>query len=94
MMKNWGVLISESLFFGLTSLGEARQNISHSISFFLIIIDLEVVSREFLSLTDLTKAQAFCIHKSMEVIIVNKNKDLVFVAFQVVLPSLKGFNNS
>ncbi len=59
-----------------------------------MIIDLEVVSRELLGPADLTRAQAFRIHKSTEVIMVSKDKDLVFVAFQVVALSLKGFNNS
>ncbi len=94
MMKNLGVLISESLFLGLASLGEARQGICRSISLSLIIIDSEVVSRELLGPADLTRAQAFRIHESAEVIMVNKNEDLVFAAFQVVAPSLKGFNNS
>ncbi len=93
-MKNLRVLISESLFLGLASLGEARQGISHSISFSLTIIDLKVVSRELLAPADLTRAQAFCIHESTEVIIVSKDEDLIFAALQVVAPSLKGFNNS
>ncbi len=92
-MKNLGVLISESLFFGLASLGEARQSISHSISLSLTIIDLEVVLRELLGPTDLTRAQAFRIHKLTEVIMVSKDNDFVFAAFQVVAPSLKSFNN-
>ncbi len=80
-MKNLGILISESLFFGLASLKEVRQGISRSISFSLTIIDLKVVSREFLDLTDLTRAQTLCIHKLAEVIMVNKDEDLVFAAF-------------
>ncbi len=93
-MKNLGVFISESLFLGLASLGEARQGIRRSISLSLMIIDLEVVSRELLGPADLMRAQAFCIHKSAEVIMVSKDEDLVFVAFQVVVSSLKSFNNS
>lgn len=42
---------------------------------------------------DLTKTQKFHIHESMEVVMVSKNKELVFAAFQVVALSLKGFNN-
>ncbi len=80
-MKNLSVLISERFFLGLASLGEARQSISRSISFSLTIIDSEVVSRELLGLADLTRAQAFRIHESMEVIMVSKNEDLVFAAF-------------
>ncbi len=93
-MENLGVLISESLFFDLASLGEARQGISRSIYLSLTIIDLEVVSRELLGLADLMRAQAFRIHKLMEVIMVSKDEDLIFAALQVVAPSLKGFNDS
>ncbi len=94
MMKNLGVLISESLFLGLASLGEVKQGISRSISLFLTIIDLEGVLRELLGLADLMRAQTFRIHESTEVIMVSKDKDFIFAAFQVVAPSLKGFNNS
>ncbi len=93
-MENLGVLIFENLFLGLASLGETRQGISHSISLFLTIIDSEVVSKELLGPANLTKTQAFCIYKSTEIIIVSKDKDLVFAAFQVGTPSLKGFNDS
>ncbi len=93
-MKNLEILISESFFLGLASLEEVRQGISRSISLFLTIIDLEVVSRELLGPTDLTKAQAFCMHESTEVIMVSKAEDLIFTALQVVVPSLKNFNDS
>ncbi len=53
-----------------------------------------MVSRELLGPADLTKAQAFRIDELTEVIMVSKDEDLVFAAFQVVAPSLKSFNNS
>ncbi len=93
-MKNLSILILKHFFLGLASLGEARQSINRSISFSLTIIDSEVVSRELLGPADLTRAQAFHIHESTEVIIVSKDEDLIFAALQVVAPSLKGFNNS
>lgn len=46
-----------------------------------MIIDLEVVLRKLLGLTDLARAQALYIHILTEVIIVSKNKDLVFAVF-------------
>ncbi len=94
MMKNLSILISEHFFLGLASLGEAKQSISRSISFSLTIIDSKVVSRELLGPANLTRAQAFRIHELTEVIMVSRDEDLVFVAFQVVVPSLKSFNNS
>ncbi len=93
-MKNLGIFISESLFLSLASLGEARQGINQNISLSLTIIDLEVVLRERLGSTDLTRAQTFRIHELTEDTIVSKDEDLVFATFQVVAPSFKGFNNS
>ncbi len=93
-MKILSILISEHFFLDLVFLREVRQNISRSISFSLIIIDSEVVSREFLGPIDLTRTQVFHIHESIEGIMVNKDEDLVFVAFRVVVPSLKCLNNS
>ncbi len=80
-MKNMRILISESFFFSLAFLWETRQSISRSISFFLMIIDLEVVSRELLGPVDLMKAQALRIYELTEVIGVSKDENLVFAAF-------------
>ncbi len=80
-MKNLEVLISDSFFLGLTSLREAKQGISCSISLSLTIVDVKVISRELLGPADLTRAQTLCIHELAEVIIINKDKDLAFAAF-------------
>ncbi len=82
-MKNLEILICESFFLDLAFLKEVRQTISYSISFSLTIIDLEVVLREFLGLVDLIKAQTLYIYELKEVIIVNKDEDLVFATFQL-----------
>lgn len=50
--------------------------------------------RKLLDLADLMRAQAFDIHQSTEIIIVGKDENLIFTAFQVVIPSFQGFNNS
>ena len=81
MIKNLRILISESLFLGWASLREAKESISHNISFSQMIINLKVVLRKLLGSADLTIAQAFCIYESTEVIIVSKNKDLMFANF-------------
>ncbi len=92
-MKNLSILISERFFLSLASLWEARQSICRSISFSLMIIDLEMVSRELLGPADLTRAQIFRIHESTKVVMVSKDEELVFAALQVVAPSLESFNN-
>ena len=93
-MKTLSILILEHFFLNLVSLKEVRQRISHSISFFLTIIDLKMVLRELLGPIDLIRAQVFCIHELTELIMISKDKNLVFAAFHVMTSSLKGFNNS
>ncbi len=80
-MKNLGVFSLENFFLGLASREKAKQSISRSICFFLIIIDWEMVSEWFLGLADLSEAQTICIHELTEVIIVGKKKQCVFAAF-------------
>ena len=58
-----------------------RKNINNSISFFLIIINSKVVTKEVLDPTDLVEAQKLYIYKLINIIIVYKNKKLVFVIF-------------
>ncbi len=80
-MENLRVLIFESHFLGLAPLKEAKYGISRSISLSLTIINLKVVSREFLGPADLARAQTLCIHELTEVFVVSKDEDLVFAAF-------------
>ena len=92
-MKNLEILICENSFFSLASLREARHSISRNIYFFIIKIDLKVISRELLSLANLTRSHILDIYKLTMIIIINKDKDLIFIAFQVVALSFKGFKN-
>ena len=52
-----------------------------------------MVLKELLGLIDLLAAQTLCIYKTMKVIVICKDKNLMLVAFQVVVPSLEYFNN-
>lgn len=80
-MKNLVVLIFESFFFDLASLREAKQSISHNISFSPTIINSKIVLQELLSLADLIKTQVFYIHELIKIIIVIQDKKLIFVVF-------------
>ena len=53
-----------------------------------------MVLRELLGLIDLLGAQTLYIHKTMEFILVCKDKNLILIAFQVVAPYFEGFDNS
>lgn len=60
----------------------------------MIIVDFEVILREFLGLANLPKIKVFSIYELSEVVVISGDKNLIFAALQVVMPSLKGFNNS
>lgn len=93
MVKNLRIPIFKSFFLSLAFLGKARQYISSPISFSLMIIYLEMVLREFFYPVDLTKTETFCIYELVKVIIVSKDKDLVFAAIQIVAPSFESLND-
>ena len=80
-MKNLSVLGSKLFFLIQAFLKEMRECICNSICFTLTIIDLKMVIRELLGSAKLTRAQTFCIHELLEVIIVSENKDFMFAAF-------------
>lgn len=52
-----------------------------------------MVVEQFLCPPNLTKTRTFYIHKPIKVIMIGENKDLVFIAFKVILSSLQSFNN-
>lgn len=58
-----------------------------------MIIDFEMVLKELLRPSNLFGAQAFHIYELKKVIVIFQNQNFVFVAFEVVPPSLEGFNN-
>ena len=92
-MEDYFVFGTEGLFFLSIPLRILKQSIGNSICLALTVIDLEVVMRKFLSLADLSETQTFCIHKSTKVVVVNKDKDLMFVIFWIVLLGFKCLNN-
>ena len=53
-----------------------------------------MILKKLLGPADLTRAQVLHIYKLTEVIIVNKEENLILAVFQLVIPSLKDFNNS
>ena len=80
-MQDLGVFGSkDSFFFGIL-LRVLQKSICSSIGFTLLIIDAKVVARELLGPTDLSGAQAFCIHEATEVVVVYEDKNLVFAIF-------------
>ena len=76
-IKDFNVFGLEGFFLFSTLLRVSRQDISNSISLALIIIDLEVVTREFLSLTNLFEAQTLCVYELSEIVIVGKHENFM-----------------
>ncbi len=93
-MQNLEVFFSNSLFLGLASLKEAWQGVCSRICFFLAIIDVKMVPKELLGPANLSRVWTLGIYKLLKVVVVDEDKNLIFAAFEVVAPSLKGFNNS
>ena len=83
-----------TLFLFCTSLRVLRQGISSSISLSLMIVDLEVVTREFLSLANLSGAQTLCVYELVEIVVVGNYKYLMTEILYVVSPGLESLNNS
>lgn len=69
IVQDFHILGFESLFFLKTPLKESRKSVSCFIGLILIIVDFEIVSREFLSPLDLSGAQALYIHELSKVVI-------------------------
>lgn len=93
-MENLRLLSLENLFFDLPPLRKLKQNINSSISLFLIVINLNRIPRDFLDIINLLKTQTFGIHKLAKVIVINEDKNLVFIIFKILVSILKDLNNS
>ena len=80
-MQDFDVLGAEGFFLLCTPLRVLRQGISSSVSFALMIVDLEVVAREFLGPADLSGAQTLRLHEPTEVVVVGEYKHLMLRPF-------------
>ena len=80
-MQNLDVLRLEGLFVLSNPLRVLKQGIGSFVSLVLIIIDLEMVTRKFLSLADLSGAQNFRVHELSKVDMVGKHEDFMSRAF-------------
>ena len=85
---------SKLLLLILASLEKPRQSICNRICLTLAIVNLEIVSKELFGPLDLSGAQAFCIHKTTEIIIIYKYENLMLATFQIVTPPFEGLDNS
>lgn len=68
-MKNLRVFNLNGFFLSLVSLNKVEKVVNCSISFFLTIINLKIISRKLLSLSNLFRAQVFDINKMVKIIV-------------------------
>ena len=80
-MQDFDVLGAEGFFLFCTLLTVLRQDISSFISLALMIVNSEVVAREFLGSADLSKAQTLCFHEPTELVVVDEYKHLMLKPF-------------
>ena len=80
-MHDLCILNLESLFFLNILLKVLEQGINSSIIIVLSGIDPEVIPRQLLCQTDLSKAQAFCIHEVLNIVLVCKHENFMLAVF-------------
>lgn len=80
-------------FFLAIPLKVSRKDSSNFISLALLIINLEIISRKFVSQIYLFRVQIFCIYEMVQVVIVHKNENSIFIIFQIMALGLKNFNS-
>ena len=76
-MQDFDIFGAEGFFFLCTLLKVSRQGISSSVSLFLTIIDLEMVTKEFLGLANLPRDQTLYVYEPAEVVVVGKYEDFM-----------------
>ena len=52
------------------------------------------MSKKVIGLTNLFEAKIFCIYKKTKNIIIYKNKNFIFIIFDIITLNLKYFNNA
>lgn len=80
-MQNPSIFSFQFVFFDLTFLEKTKQSIYNFISLVLRKINLIIVIKELLDSLNLFEAQTFCIDELIEVVIVYKYQNFVFVTF-------------
>lgn len=86
-------IFSLKLFFFIFVFFKKKKNIFSLVGFTLIIINPKIIPREFLATTNLFYAQILCIYKMRNIVIVNREKNLILAVFKIVTSSFESFNH-
>ncbi len=92
-MQDFGILSLEGCYFFNILLKVLWLGINSTISFVLTIINLKVVSWQFLSSIHLFRAHVFCIYKMLEVVVISKYKNFMLENFNIVFLRFKSLND-
>ena len=76
-MQNFDIFCSNGFFLFNTPLRISKQDINSFVSLALTIINMEVVTREYLNLTDLSGAQTLCVYELLEVVMISMYEDFM-----------------
>lgn len=71
-----------------------RKNIYSFFNLVLIIVNLKIILKEFLSSITLFKTPIFYIYKITNFVIIYKEKTFLFTIFWIIKPDFNYFNNS
>lgn len=66
-----------------------RKSVYSPINLVLLVINLKMILKKLIRLANLSKAQALYIYKVMGIVVICKNKNLIFTNFYLVLPGFK-----
>ena len=80
VVQDFYVLSSKNPFLVSTPMRVLRQSVSSSICFVLAVVNLEVVTKKFLSPANLSRAQTLHVYKLLEFVMVDKHKDFILRA--------------
>ena len=76
-MEDFDIFGMKGLFFFNTPLRVLKQGIGNSVCLALAVIDSKVVTRKFLSSTDLSRAQTLYVNELLEIVMVGKYEDFM-----------------
>ena len=80
-MEDFDVLSAKDFFLLSTLLRIIKQGIGSSICLALAVINLEVLTRKFLNLANLSGAQTLCVHEPAKIVVISKYKHLMLRPF-------------
>lgn len=80
-MQDFGIFGLKIIYFALNFLKKIQKSINSFNSLVLVIINLEIIRKKLLSILYLFETLTLNIHKISKFIVIDKDKNLVFITF-------------